>query len=116
MAATVMSPSCLPLFKEELVKVRTMDLHVARRTRLVLLALVVERRQTRCAGVLRQRMAFQAQQIHLGAFQQAGIRGTVRLMTRRTAFRFHRHVFKSKRASLLDVALETNLILCGRRS
>ena len=39
----------------------------------------------------------------------------MRLMARPAAFRFDRHVFKSKRASLVDVTLETNLILCRRR-
>ena len=31
------------------------------------------------------------------------------------AFCFNRYVFKSKRASLFDVTLETHLILCGCR-
>ena len=92
-----------------------MDLYVARSARLVFLALVVERRQTRCTGILRQRMALQAQQVHLGAFQQAGIGGTVRLMAGRAAFGFNRHVFKSERAGLVGVTLITNLVLCGRR-
>lgn len=88
---------------------------MASRACLVLLALVVERRQARRGGVLCQGVTFQTKQVRLRALQQARIGGSVGLMAGGAAFGLDRQVFKGEGASFVGMATETNLVLRCRR-
>ena len=59
--------------EKEFVNVGAMNLRVAHSARLILRALVVERRHARHIAARRRSMALQAQQVHLADAQQAWI-------------------------------------------
>lgn len=61
-------------------------------------------------------MAFQAQQVHLGALQQARIRRAMGQMASRAALDLNGCMFEHKRAGFVRVALEANQVLRPRRS
>ena len=91
-----------------------MNLNVAHCARLIFLALVMERWQPWHSAVLRERVAFEAQQIHLSALQQSRIRRTVRQVAGNTALSFYRLVLKYERPRLICMAFEADLVLsCG---
>src|ERR1700730_2281084 len=63
----------LHLFEEEAVKVRPMNRNVTEGACLILLCLVMEGRGSRSPRIDRERVALQAQQVHLATLQQTRI-------------------------------------------
>lgn len=90
-----------------------MDRYVTHRARLVLLCLVMERRNPRSRRIHRQRVALKAKHIHLATFKQAWIRGSMRRMTGDASFGFHRSMFEDKGSGFVGMTGEANLILRG---
>ena len=96
-----------------------MNRRVAQGAGLILLRLIVEAwswRRPWPGRIRREGMALQAQQVHLGALQQARIRRAVRRMARGAAFDLHRFVLVDERPGLVRVALEAHQILRARRA
>src|SRR5437660_12168398 len=87
---------------------------MAQRAGRVFLALVVKRRNRRRTRILRQGMAFEAEQVDLGTLQQARIGRAVGRVAGLAAFGLDRFVLKGERSSLFRVTLEADLILRGR--
>ena len=82
--------------------------------RLVLCRLVVEGRDAGRAGINRQGMAFEAQQVHLAALEQAHICRAVGHMTTDASLRLHRRVLINEGAGFIRVAFHAHDILGGR--
>ena len=80
---------------------------MAHRARLVLGGLIMGRSR----GTLdRERVALQAQQIHLAHAQETRIGRPMRHVTTATSFRLHRYMLKNERPLLVGVALDTNCV------
>src|SRR5262249_16464896 len=58
-----------------------------------------------------KRVAFQADEVNLGALQQPWVRGTVRRMASCAAFDFYRFVLIDKWSSFVRMAFETDRVL-----
>jgi hypothetical protein len=58
-------------------------------------------------------VAFQAKQIHIAAFQQSRIRGSMRRVARDAPFRLDWRVLEGKWTGLVRVAVEANDVLRG---
>jgi hypothetical protein len=59
-------------------------------------------------------MALQAKQVHLATLKQARIRGAVRGMASGTTVDLYHWVLEDKWAGLVGVALEADVVACGR--
>src|ERR1700733_2532777 len=57
------------------------------------------------------RVAFQADESNVGAYQHPRIRRAMRLMTRLTAFETHGSVFKGERPALISMAAEASWLI-----
>lgn len=84
---------------------------MAHGARLILLALVMERRQPRHSAVLRERMAFEAQQVHLRTLQQSWIRRSVGQVAGNTTLSLNGLMLKYEWPRLIRMALEADLVL-----
>ncbi len=86
---------------------------MAHRARLILCCLVMRRT---LRPLHRERVALQAQQVHLAHSQVTGIVRSVRRVTADAPFGFHRHVFVHKRSLFLGVAFHADCISRRDRS
>ena len=93
-----------------------MDLHVTRRTIVVLRVLIMLwTRGFHRAHVMRNAVTSQAQLIYRAVLQQPRVRRTVRRVTGRAAFGLDRRVFERKRSLLVCVAPDAcSICSCGQ--
>ncbi len=103
------------LLQEKCVKIRAVNRGMAQRACRIFLALVMERGNRRRTRILGERVALQAQQVDLGALQQARIGRTMRRVAGDAAFGLDRLVLERERTRLVGVALEADFILRRRR-
>src|SRR5579859_1807410 len=102
--------------EENFAAVRTMNGRVTHRAGLILLRLVVECGRRGRPGIRRESVAFQADQIYLGALQQAWVGRAMGQMASRAAFDLDGFVLVHKRTSFVRVAFEANQVLRPCRS
>src|SRR6185369_15183847 len=110
------NPKGIPwLAEKDRAGARTMNLYVARSTVSILRVLIVLRAgRLHGANIVRDAMAGQAELVHRAVTQQPRIGGSVRRMTRRAAFGFHRRVLIQERSLLVSMALDTGGVGSGR--
>ena len=102
------------LMEEEGVEVGTVDLRVAKRARLILAVLVMERRSARRCSVHIRRMTAQAKKVDVVDLEQTGIRGPVRRVARQASLvGLHRSVFEDERPHGVGMALGADRKLAG---
>jgi hypothetical protein len=92
-------------------EIRAMNRRVTERASLIFLSLIMERRNAGCRRIDGQSVAFQADEVHLGAFQKTWVARAVGRMTGDAPFRLRDRMLEHKRSFLLEVAFEANRIL-----
>lgn len=96
---------------------RSMDFDVARRTVSVLCGEVMCGSDwLLCPDAVILTVALQAELRDSTCLQQAWVRGSVRIMTSSTSFRFHRSVFIAERPLFIGVTLDTSGIGTSRQT
>ena len=96
-----------------MVGVRAMNGYVAHGASLIFLRLIVKRGNRRRARIDGKRMTLEAHQVHLAAFQQPGIRRTVRRMAGHATLNLYGFVFEYKWPGFVGVTLVTDSVLRG---
>lgn len=103
--------SSLSELEKEFIRIRAVDGNVTERAGLILLRLIVERRNSRSHRIHGKRVAFQTEQVDLAAPQQLWVRGTMRRMACDASFDLDWNVLEHEWSRLFRVAVEADLVL-----
>jgi len=105
-----------PLFEEERIEIRAVNLRVAQGARLILLCLVMESWQRWDGSIYGEGVALKTKEVDLATLEKSGIGRAVWRVASHATFHLHCLVLMDKWPGLVHMALEAHQILRGCRT